>query len=154
MGIEGKGVYSLLFFIKQKTALTVGALGLQNLPSTLYVYTGSAFGPGGLKARLKHHINKSYNRRSWHIDFLLTHKNTILTAIMAAQSNNNMECEINRFIKEKGGAKIPVPGFGASDCKNKCVSHLLFFPDISNPIRKVRNAYTHFGLSIIEWGNE
>ena len=30
------------------------------------------------------------------------------------------------------GAEVPVKGFGASDCRKNCGSHLLYFPEIEN----------------------
>ena len=123
------GVYSLVIFLRKKTTLTIGALGHQTFHPGFYVYTGSALGLGGLKARLKHHIknHKSHSRSFWHIDFLLAHERATLTGVIATRTSRNMECEMNRLIKEMEGVRSPVLGFGASDCRKNCGSHLLYF---------------------------
>jgi len=38
---------------------------------------------------------------------------------------------MNQDIREELKTKIPVVGFGASDCKENCKSHLLFFSDVA-----------------------
>jgi Uri superfamily endonuclease len=53
-------------------------------------------------------------------------------AVIAAETNKRMECTVNSYLKSMSGAKVPVNGFGASDCKKNCKSHLLFFPEIKN----------------------
>ena len=125
------GIYSLVLFVHCKTVLSVGALGSQIFPKGYYVYTGSAFNTGGLKARIKHHINKKNleSRNFWHVDFFLTHNHSEVIGVVAMQTAKKMECKINCYIKEEEAARVLVPGFGSSDCKKKCTSHLLFFSD-------------------------
>jgi Uri superfamily endonuclease len=36
---------------------------------------------------------------------------------------------MNQYIMKQGKGEIPVMGFGASDCKKNCGSHLLYFGD-------------------------
>ena len=50
------GTYALLLEIREPTELRVGRLGHIHFDSPFYLYFGSAFGPGGLGARLKHHL--------------------------------------------------------------------------------------------------
>ena len=57
-------------------------------------------------------------------------ENATVIGIVAAETSKKFECNMNRYIKREGKAKIPVKGFGSSDCKENCESHLLFFPDI------------------------
>jgi len=79
-----------------------------------------------LSRRVSRHFRKE-KPKLWHIDFLLAHENATVTAVIAAQTNKKLECEVNRYIKREGKAKVPVVGFGASDCKENCGSHLLYF---------------------------
>ncbi len=60
---------------------------------------------------------------------------------MAAQTNKKMECEINRCLKNEMTARIPVLGFGASDCKENCGSHLLYLgeKDVKEKIASLYN---------------
>jgi Uri superfamily endonuclease len=147
-----KGIYTLIIFLSKKTRLNVGKLGMQKFPKGYYTYTGSALGKGAtsLKRRVARHLRKG-KRNLWHIDFLLANENATVTAVVAAKTSKELECNINRCIKKEGGAKIPVKGFGSSDCKEKCESHLLFFPDITKDLilaEKIMKCYGHFNYPI------
>jgi len=123
-----KGVYTLVIFLSKETRLNVGKLGMQKFPKGYYAYTGSALGKGAtsLKRRVSRHLRKR-KRNLWHIDFLLANENATVTAVVAAETNKKLECKMNHYIKMEGGAKFPVKGFGSSDCKENCESHLLYF---------------------------
>jgi Uri superfamily endonuclease len=123
-----KGIYTLIMFLPKETRLSIGRLGVCRFPRGYYVYTGSALGMGssGLRGRISRHLRKK-KRKFWHIDFLLAHKNMILKGVVAARTSIKLECEMNRYIKEIEKAEIPVSGFGASDCRKNCGSHLLHF---------------------------
>ena len=96
-----------------------------------YTYTGSALGKGAssLRHRISRHLRKK-KRKFWHTDYLLANENVSVEAGVVAETKENMECKINQYLKRIVGAKVPVKGFGASDCQKKCRSHLLYFPDI------------------------
>ncbi|MED5219495.1 MAG: DUF123 domain-containing protein [Candidatus Neomarinimicrobiota bacterium] len=49
------GTYALILFNSSAATLHIGALGTVDFSRGYYVYIGSAFGPGGLKGRLRHH---------------------------------------------------------------------------------------------------
>ena len=123
-----KGIYTLIIFLSEEARLSVGKLGMQKFPKGYYTYTGSALGKGAtsLKQRVSRHVQKR-KRNLWHIDFLLAKENATVTAVVAARTNKKLECAVNRYIKREGKAKIPVKGFGSSDCKENCGSHLLYF---------------------------
>jgi len=123
-----KGIYTLIIFLSDEARLNVGKLGLQKFPRGYYAYTGSALGKGAtsLKRRVSRHLRKR-KRNLWHIDFLLANKNATVTAVVAAQTNKKFECDMNHYIKRETKAKFPVKGFGSSDCKKNCESHLLHF---------------------------
>ena len=112
--------------------MNVGKLGIETFLPGYYVYTGSALGKGAtsLPNRLARHL-KTLKKKHWHIDFLLSKTEASIEAIAAVSGTQNSECEINQFIRSQMKAKVLIPKFGASDCKNNCESHLLFFPDIT-----------------------
>lgn len=126
--LPAKGTYTLIVFLSKEARLKVGKLGIQRFPAGYYAYTGSALGTGvsSLKQRVKRHLQKR-KQKFWHIDFLLAHENATITAVIAAQTGRKAECNVNLFVKKELGAEIPVMGFGASDCKQNCESHLLYF---------------------------
>ena len=127
------GIYTLLLFLSKQVTLTIGKLGKQRFPMGYYTYTGSALGKGAssLKHRIARHLRKE-KRRFWHIDYLLADENVSVEAVIVAETNENMECKTNQHIKTIMGAKVQVKGFGASDCRKNCESHLLYFPEIEN----------------------
>ena len=127
-----RGIYTLIVFLSNDTQLKVGKLGPQTFPAGYYTYIGSALGKGAssLTQRVTRHLKKQ-KQKFWHIDFLLAHENATVTAVIAVQTSRKLECKMNHCIIEELKTKIPVVGFGASDCKENCKSHLLFFSDIA-----------------------
>ncbi|MDF1514549.1 MAG: GIY-YIG nuclease family protein [Anaerolineae bacterium] len=91
----------------------------------LYIYVGSAWGPGGLTARLQRHLRGSQNTR-WHIDYL--RRITVPTAAWIAPYTRQ-ECAWAQALHDHPHASVPVPRFGASDCR--CPSHLYYFQTIA-----------------------
>jgi len=108
----------------------------------MYTYVGSAFGPGGLAARVGRHL-KTKKRRHWHIDYL--RRICRVSAVWYAVDSVHREHDWARILMGTHGSQVPVPGFGASDCH--CYSHLVFFrrhPSIVTFRRKIRQYFvTH-----------
>ena len=127
--IPKKGTYTLIIHLSKAVSAKIGQQGVKVFPRGYYTYTGSAFGLGtsSLKHRVSRHLKKTGKKKRWHIDFLLAHKEVSVTAAIIGETARKIECEINRYIKEQGAARTPVLGFGASDCKLDCQSHLLYF---------------------------
>ena len=86
-----------------------------------YVYVGSALGPGGLRARIQHHL-RAAKRPHWHIDYLRAR--TRLERIWFCYDARCREHQWARILARAERAAKPFVGFGASDCK--CESHLYF----------------------------
>ena len=66
------GTYALVLSSRSTDLIQIGRLGALQLQSGSYVYVGSALGPGGVRARLAHHLKPS-RRPHWHIDYLRAH---------------------------------------------------------------------------------
>jgi Uri superfamily endonuclease len=140
--LSGHGTYTLLLHVKKQVTVTVGSLGKQTFPVGHYSYTGSAMGKGAsLKNRISRHLRKE-KRCFWHIDYILENENVSVEAVVAAETSQKMECEINQHIRTGIGGKVQVKGFGASDCQKECGSHLLFFSDAENVDGLVQNLVT------------
>jgi len=105
--------------------LVIQSLGAKKLPAGIYLYCGSAHGPGGLKARIQRHLT-SNARVFWHFDYLKP-SIRILEAWWLADEGNH-ECEIAQFLVAMPDARTPVMGFGASDCGSHCPAHLIGLP--------------------------
>ena len=113
-----KGTYVIILYVGNGKSIQIGKLGKFKFRKGYYAYVGSAFGPGGLKSRLKHHIEpkKTYH---WHIDFL----NPLVTELWVSNNGARLEHEWARALGKTASDKIL--GFGCSDCT--CESHLFFF---------------------------
>lgn len=106
--------YQLLIHLAAKRTIAVGRLGRCRFPAGYYVYTGSA--RRNLRARLQRHLAK-HKRLRWHIDYLLADP---AATVVDVQVTDRPECDWNHATD---GA-IVVDGFGASDCRAGCGSHL------------------------------
>jgi len=117
-----RGTYALILASSSDRWIEIGKLGKFLIRPGYYVYAGSAFGPGGLKARIAHHVKIS-QRPHWHIDYLrsilLPHE---VWYTYDSEQHEHQWADTFRRLK---GATLPIAGFGASDCS--CKSHLLLF---------------------------
>ena len=116
------GTYALLLSATRRQRITIGRLGALALQPGCYVYTGSARGPGGLRARLRHHIGTP-QRPHWHIDYL--HRATMPLEIWWSDDVKSSEHLWAAHCSALPGAAVPLARFGASDCD--CNAHLFFF---------------------------
>lgn len=133
------GSYVLLIHLAHPTRVGVGKLGAFDFPAGWYAYAGSALGPGGLAARLAHHQRPDKNLR-WHIDYLLAHAK--LVEIWWAVESKRKECMWASALRAIPGARVPVPNFGASDCR--CLSHLVHLQQ--------RPIFDHFARALSDVG--
>ena len=116
------GTYALILSCASNARIQVGRLGTMQLQPGYYVYLGSALGPGGLRARIAHH-QKLSPRPHWHVDSLRARAQ--IHRIWFSYDARRCEHQWARAVQMMSGAKVPVLGFGASDCD--CRSHLYFF---------------------------
>lgn len=112
------GAYILLLHLKETLTLDLPRLPSDSVEPGWYAYAGSAYGPGGLQARLARHKRKT-KRLHWHIDRLTVHAPP--HAIPIVDGN---ECAIVTALLASDRFHVPIPGFGSTDCRN-CQSHLL-----------------------------
>ena len=121
------GTYVLILRAESDRKIRVGRLGRLTVPPGFYAYVGSAFGPGGLRARIARHLRRQKKRR-WHVDYLRTQLNVInvwwATALNRSHATRQRECEWARRLCGMGG-EVLFRKLGASDCR--CASHLFHF---------------------------
>jgi Uri superfamily endonuclease len=118
------GTYLLLLKARQRTKVQIGKLGELSIEPGFYVYSGSAFGPGGLGARVGRHLRLNKKLR-WHIDYIRPRVDDVIAYY---QPDSRSECLFAYELMIAGG-EIPMKGFGSSDCK--CESHLVYFIDLA-----------------------
>lgn len=116
------GTYALLLTCQTAQPVMVGKLGPLAVRPGWYVYVGSAFGPGGLAARVARHARRKKTRR-WHIDYLTAVVD--LTEVWYTVEEQCRECQWAELFRSLRGASMPLAGFGSSDCD--CPAHLFSF---------------------------
>ena len=141
------GTYALLLKLDRQERLTVGRLGTFDFPAGYYLYVGSALGPGGLRTRLARYwrgskgpsepeaqraspptvslsnAEQASQKFHWHIDYLL--QRARLVEVWGVFSTERLECQWGQVASGLPGARVPVRGFGSSDCR--CSAHLIYF---------------------------
>ncbi|MDE0333456.1 MAG: GIY-YIG nuclease family protein [Defluviicoccus sp.] len=115
---SGRGAYALFLRLSREIRLDIPTLGHPVLPAGLYLYAGSAWGRGGIRARVARHLRRS-KARVWHIDHLT--EAAPVEEVVAFPGGR--ECMIADFAVAHG-AQVSVSRFGASDCR-RCDAHLL-----------------------------
>lgn len=119
---EGRtGTYILCLALQTPLQITIGKLGRFTFRKGFYYYVGSAFGPGGIAARCKHHIQYRGKPR-WHIDYL--RKYCQLTGIVFSTDKRHLEHAWAERLHRGPHYSVAIDGFGASDCR--CDSHLFY----------------------------
>lgn len=116
---SAKGAYLLVLRMERAVPIGIRTLPARRFAPGLYLYAGSAYGSGGLAARLKRHFdtNKALH---WHVDHLTTQA----TGLAAHAVPDGNECQLADKVLSAGGFEVAVAGFGSSDCRG-CRSHLL-----------------------------
>lgn len=124
------GTYALILQILEPAAIRAGSLGIFQLVPGFYIYLGSAFGPGGIRARLKHHLSPVRSPH-WHIDYLRQSAQVI--DIIYRCCPDRLEHLWAAELISDPKFSIPIPRFGASDCR--CPTHLFFSMDYPTTFR-------------------
>jgi Uri superfamily endonuclease len=117
---DAPGTYALLLRSEEKQEIEVGALGEMRVRPGAYVYVGSAFGPGGLQARVQRHMRDD-GALHWHVDYLRAV--TALDAVWYTHDAKRRECTWAAVLRSLPDATVALDGFGASDCN--CPAHLV-----------------------------
>ena len=134
-----EGDYIILFSLTEIKECFIPKFGNQVISPGFYFYCGSAHGKGGLRSRILRHLDPG-SKKFWHIDFLKGSLQPI--EIWFQKTTEKSECKYSQLLQKRFSGKIPLKDFGASDCKNKCGSHLIWFP-LDTDIDKI---FTHFSL--------
>lgn len=106
--------YQLIIELAQPVCCRIGRLGVVDLAAGHYCYTGSA--RRAFEARINRHLRQEKTLR-WHIDHLLAAPGVSVVKVLRSRRD---ECDLNQSRR----GTVPVPGFGASDCRAGCGAHL------------------------------
>lgn len=116
------GAYALTFAVEKPLRLPIARLNNPVLEPGTYVYAGSAFGPGGIRARVGRHL-RAEKKPHWHID----HVSAQAPCLEVNTYPGGRECDLVAALLSDG-ATVPVDGFGSSDCRD-CPAHLVRLAD-------------------------
>jgi Uri superfamily endonuclease len=116
------GTYALVLACSKTGALRIGKLGTLVLQPGFCLYVGSAFGPGGLAARIRHHTQIAA-RPHWHVDYLRAACDLI--EVWYTTATKRQEHSWAMALARLPGSEVPMQGFGSSDCR--CEAHLFWF---------------------------
>jgi Uri superfamily endonuclease len=133
------GTYVLLLHLATNETITVGKLGTFDFPVGWYTYVGSAFGPGGLVGRIKHHLQPA-EKPHWHIDYL--RREAILQEIWLSPDTERREHDWVDLMIDIPDAATLIEGFGASDSDQE--THLFHFdlrPSLEDFVVGVRTRF-------------
>jgi Uri superfamily endonuclease len=115
--VSAHRTYQLLIEVARPLrAVNIGRFGKCVFPAGRYIYTGSA--KRNFEARVARHLRREKTLR-WHIDYLLAAPGVRIAGVRRYVED---ECAINRAIP----GKVLIAGFGASDCRAGCGSHLKY----------------------------
>lgn len=120
------GSYVIILACSGNAVVPIGKSKTLDLKPGYYAYCGSAFGPGGINARVNRHL-KVKKKKHWHIDYLRD-KCTIKEVWVCYKKENLEHRWAEDFIIQKKSS-TPLKKFGSTDCK--CQTHLFHF--ISKP---------------------
>jgi Uri superfamily endonuclease len=114
----GPGTYALILRCTSRAAATVGRWGELRLEPGFYIYVGSAFGPGGVKARVLRHCRASASKH-WHIDYIREFVRPV--GAWYSHQADHLEHDWATMVAGMPGVTA-IAGFGCTDCH--CRSHL------------------------------
>lgn len=117
------GTYVIVMQADKAAQPQVGSIGSIKINVGHYLYIGSAFGPGGIKARVSRHC-KTSKTKHWHLDYLREYLEPV--EVWFTHDKTRREHEWAGLLASQPKLKS-VASFGCSDCR--CNSHLFFqFP--------------------------
>jgi Uri superfamily endonuclease len=148
---EEKGPYVLIVQVAEMKRLEVGSLGAFDFVPGFYAYVGSAFGSGGLRARLGHHL-ESTAQPHWHIDYLLQIATPV--EVWFTIADRKLERHWADLMEEAPGFRVPIPRFGSSDYHRSRASHLFYSkrrPSFRWFEQKIRERFGNGSIGMIYW---
>jgi Uri superfamily endonuclease len=124
MGLpDEKGTYVLLASVSQVKRIKIGQLGRFEIVPGFYAYVGSAFGAGGLCARIGHHL-ESTAAPHWHIDYLRQVAQPV--EVWYTTADQKLEHYWADLLEKAPQFRVPISSFGSSDYRRSRSSHLFY----------------------------
>ncbi len=118
------GCYLLVIHLRGKLNPPAGKPYWNIFKQGFYFYCGSA--GRGIRQRCTRYLNTPVKKPHWHIDYLISAKETSLEYLVSFPGDIMKECSLVRLLTKRIDAETTKKGFGATDCNNSCGSHLLY----------------------------
>ena len=118
------GTCALILRSDTDSEITIGLWGSLRLSPGYYVYVGSAFGPGGVRARVARHFRRA-KRNRWHIDYLRAAVE--VECAWCSYEPRRLEHQWAQALERLEDVSC-IAGFGSSDCS--CSGHLFAMPKV------------------------
>ncbi len=143
------GYYLLIFRIYRKLTITTRGNKVFSLNPGIYVYIGSAYGPGGLRSRIMRHLRRN-KKVFWHVDYLTTNNYVELVGFVIINITSRKSIDLENFLSKQMQKYLePILGFGCSD-KRKDISHLYYcrrnFLECLRIIDKILSSIKNIGI--------
>lgn len=117
------GTYVLIMRAPDEGQVTIGKLGRIDFEGGWLLYVGSAFGSGGLRARVGRHLRDDKSLH-WHIDHLLAEVE--VAEVWWTEDERKVEESWAEALRGMPDARVPLRRFGSGDCG--CEGHLIHLP--------------------------
>ena len=112
------GTYALILQSHATARIQIGRWREIDIEPGYYIYIGSAFGPGDVRARFSRHF-RANKPNHWHIDYLSEYVTPL--AAWVNYEPEKFEHQWAHALFEMSGLSS-IQGFGCSDCR--CYSHI------------------------------
>ncbi|MGQ4832849.1 MAG: GIY-YIG nuclease family protein [Candidatus Asgardarchaeia archaeon] len=120
-----EGAYVLLIKLSEKISLNYKGSEYE-LRDGLYIYVGSAIGyKNAIEKRVARHIRKD-KKVFWHVDRITSIPQSEVLGFFVIMSHDKIECDVSQRLFKSGNLSVPLPRFGASDCKLGCPAHFYY----------------------------
>ena len=117
-----QGTYVLWLYLPAAQKIQIGHFKNIFFDEGYYAYVGSAFGSGGVRARLGRHFKENKNKH-WHIDYLREY--CMPVGAWMTYSVVKYEHQFATILSNIKSPKVAIRGFGSTDCN--CETHLFRF---------------------------
>jgi Uri superfamily endonuclease len=115
------GTYVLVLALARTRTVTIGRMGRFELATGCYAYVGSAFGSGGLRARIRHHLEPAPSPH-WHIDYLTAVAEPV--EVWYSVHPRKLEREWAELLGRLKPLRPAIARFGASEYRRARTTHL------------------------------
>jgi Uri superfamily endonuclease len=109
--------------VSQMKQLGIGSMGEFDIIPGFYAYVGSAFGSGGLRARIGHRLESTAEPHR-HIDYLLQVATPV--EVWLTTAGRKLQHRWAELLENAPGFRVPILRFGSSDYHRSRSSHLFY----------------------------